>query len=77
MATELEAMPSPVGLPEAMTTHQVGLDDASQMMAMGDMSQSTAIGTAEVSIKMLMSSKVCGCVTELVIIGYQFDKSKA
>lgn len=65
MATEIEPMPSPPMLPEAMNTCQVDvrLDDTQQMMGMGggEMSQVT-VGAAEVSIKMLMSSKVSLCV---------------
>lgn len=61
MATEIEALPA---LPEGMTTcqvgYEVGLEDPGgvSQVGMGDMSQQT-VGAAEVSIKMLMSSKVC------------------
>ena len=59
MAAEIDSMPSPPLLPtelerEAMTTCQV-LEDTSGVQLM-EMSQG-AIGAAEVSIKMLMSSK--------------------
>ena len=66
MAAEIDSMPSPPRLPsdrEAMTTCQVDvrtLEEASgvqQMMGVGELPQAS-IGAAEVSIKMLMSSKV-------------------
>lgn len=67
MATEIEPLPSPPMLPEGMNTcqvgYEVGLEESGgvSQMGMGDMSQQTVVGAAEVSIKMLMSSKVSGC----------------
>lgn len=64
MATEIEILPSPEGMTHACQVgYEVGLEDPGGMShGMGDMSQQTVVGAAEVSIKMLMSSKVSQCV---------------